>query len=72
MNPKRLRTVFWCILLIWLIAGCSSPKKEGEECDRNGQCEGLLVCHKDSPDKKGKCMRSAEAKRLHEKKKGSR
>ena len=57
-------------LLVVFFAGCSSSKKEGEACERNSQCDGLLVCYKESSsDEIGKCMKAAQAHRLHEKKK---
>ena len=57
-------------LCILLLCGCSSSKKEGEACERDSQCDGLMVCYKeDSKDQVGKCMKAAQARALFEKKK---
>jgi hypothetical protein len=57
-------------LMVVLLAGCSSSKKEGEACERDSQCDGLLVCYKEkSSDEVGKCMKAGQARELYGKKK---
>jgi hypothetical protein len=57
-------------LCIFLLCGCSSSKKEGEACERDSQCEGLMACYKEKEtDEIGKCMKAAQARALYEKKK---
>jgi hypothetical protein len=61
---------FFVGLLVVFLAGCSSSKKEGEACKRNAQCDGLMVCYKEtSKDEIGKCMKASQARALYEKKK---
>ena len=67
-----MKIVYWLVagLCILLICGCSSSKKEGEACERNAQCDGLLVCYKETEkDKIGKCMNATQARAEYEKKK---
>ena len=57
-------------LCIFLLCGCSSSKKEGEACERDSQCEGLMACYREKDsDEFGKCMKAAQARALNEKKK---
>ncbi len=66
-----MKIVHWLVagLCILLLCGCSSSKKEGEACERNAQCDGLLVCYKEtSKDEIGKCMNATQAHALYEKK----
>ncbi len=64
-----VRWIFMGLLAVSL-AGCSSTKKEGEACERDSQCDGLMVCYKEkSSDEVGKCMKAAQARALYEKKK---
>ena len=57
-------------LLVLCLAGCSSSKKEGEACERDSQCEGLMACYKEKDsDEFGKCMKAAQARALKEKQK---
>jgi hypothetical protein len=61
---------FFVGLCVLFVAGCSSSKKEGETCERDSQCDGLMVCYKESSkDEVGKCMKAARARALYEKKK---
>jgi len=69
---KSLKRWVWvtCVLFLFVAAGCSSHKKEGEACERDSQCEGLLTCYKDSPDaKEGKCIKAKQARALYNKRK---
>ena len=40
-----MKIVQWIVmgLCIFLFCGCSSLKKEGEACERDSQCEGLMA-----------------------------
>lgn len=67
MNIVRWLGVGLCLLCF---TGCSASKKEGEACERDSQCDGLLVCYKESPDHKtGKCMKASQARELYKKRK---
>ncbi len=67
MNIVNLVVAGLCMLLF---SGCVSSKKEGEACERDSQCDGLLVCYKEtSTDEIGKCMGATKARALYEKKK---
>jgi len=70
-----MKILQWVVagLCILLLCGCSSSKKEGEACERDSQCDGLMVCYKEkSSDEIGKCMKAARARALFEKKKEER
>jgi hypothetical protein len=70
-----MKIVQWMLagLCIFLLCGCSSAKKEGEACERDSQCDGLMACYKEKDgDEFGKCMKAAKARALHEKKKDNR
>jgi hypothetical protein len=66
-----MRIVHWLLagLCIFLLCGCSSSKKEGEACERDSQCDGLMACYKEKNDKIGKCMKASQARKLHANKK---
>jgi hypothetical protein len=70
-----MKIVQWVFagLCIFMLCGCSSSKKEGEACERDSQCEGLMACYKEKDgDEFGKCMKAAQARALHGKKKKNR
>ena len=69
---QSLKRWVWvtCALFLLAVAGCSSAKKEGEACERDSQCEGLLTCYKDPPKaKEGKCIKAKQARALYNKRK---
>jgi hypothetical protein len=67
MNIVQWIMVGWLAIFLF---GCSSSKKDGEACERDSQCDGLMVCYKESSkDEIGKCMKAAQARALYEKKK---
>ena len=55
------------LLLVFAAGACSEDKKEGEECERDIQCAGLLVCYKEGTATRGKCMSASRAKQLYAK-----
>jgi len=67
-----MKIVHWVVagLCMLLLSGCFSSKKEGEACERDSQCGGLMVCYKEaSTDQIGKCLGATKARALYEKRK---